>query len=160
MKLFVMRHGPAGQHGSAPNDFERPLTAKGREQTAAAVKALRRLGVEPDQILSSPLTRCAQTAELASAELGPPVEAIDALASGAEPGVILAAVRQREGTLLLVGHDPDLTRLVSYLLSGARPFVDFSKGGVVALESHGAPEVGSCTLLWYMRRRQLALLAI
>jgi phosphohistidine phosphatase len=161
MNLYVMRHGPAGQRGSTPGDFERPLTPKGRESTAAAARGLRRLGIGPAHVISSPLTRCLQTAELVATELsdGRTPEAMEALAPGAQPGAILAAVRNLEGSVLLVGHDPDFSRLVSYLLAAdARPFLDLSKGGVVALDSHGPPEPGSCTLLWYLRRKQLALL--
>jgi phosphohistidine phosphatase len=160
MRFYVMRHGPAGEHGSYANDFERPLTDKGREQTAAAARGLARMGVAPARIVSSPLTRALQTAQLAAAELrgGKPPEVVDALAAGATPGEILKALRQWPDETLLVGHEPDLGRLVSYVLGGQRPFVDFAKGGVVALETKGPPEAGSCTLLWYLRRKHLSLL--
>ncbi len=154
-----MRHGPAVDPAGAGTDFERPLTGKGREQTAAAARGLQRLGVAPDHLLASPLVRARQTADLVADELGIAVEVEDALAAGAQPGQILAALRKVEGSALLVGHEPDLGRLVSYLLSpDGRPFVDFAKAGVVALESHGGAEAGSCTLSWYLRRKHLALI--
>ncbi|HVA24968.1 MAG TPA: histidine phosphatase family protein [Chloroflexota bacterium] len=161
MKLYVMRHGPAEDRGHGVAEFDRQLTPKGRDQTAAAARGLARLGLNASQIISSPLLRCLETAELAAAALasGQPPEPVDALAAGASPGAILQAIRYRPDGLLLVGHDPDLSQLVSYLLSSEpAPFIDFSKGGVVALESNGAPQAGSCRLLWYLRRKQLAQL--
>jgi len=161
MKLYVMRHGPAEDRGHGVPEFDRQLTPNGREQTAAAVRGLAGLGLKPAQIISSPLVRCMQTAELVATELagGQPPEPVDALAAGASPGEILQAIRQRPDGLLLVGHDPDLGRLVCYLLGGgSEAFIDFSKGGVIALESKGQPQAGSCHLLWYLRRKQLAQL--
>jgi phosphohistidine phosphatase len=162
MKLYVMRHGPAGNHGVTGDDFLRPLTAKGAEQTSRAAKGLKALGVAPGAVLTSPLARALQTAELTAAELTPgkAPEVVDGLASGANPGEILKVVRGREGDLAIVGHDPDFSALISYVLAGeTQPFIDFSKGGVVALRFTGQPERGAATLLWYMRRKQLASLA-
>ncbi|MFI5266137.1 MAG: SixA phosphatase family protein [Chloroflexota bacterium] len=161
MKLYVMRHGPAEDRGHGVAEFDRQLTPKGCEQTAAAVRGLARLGLKPARVISSPLIRCMQPANLAAAELtvGQPPQAVDALAAGASPGEILQAIRQQPDPLLLVGHDPDLSQLVTYVLGGGpAPFIDFAKGGVVALESNGDPQAGSCRLLWYLRRGQLALL--
>jgi phosphohistidine phosphatase len=163
MKLYVMRHGPAEDRSEAVAEFDRQLTAKGREQTAAAARGLSKLGVQPAAILSSPLVRCAQTAELATAALanGSSARAVDALAAGASPGEMLKVIRQHASAdVMVVGHDPDVSRLVSYLLDGgSQPFVSFSKGGVVALEARGRPEAEGCRLLWYLRRKQLAALA-
>lgn len=162
MKLYIMRHGPAGERGASANDFERPLTADGQAETAQAAAGLKRLKVKPAAILTSPLTRARQTAELVAASLTPdiPPTVSDALASGATPGEIVKAVRSFDGDLLIAGHDPDFSALFTYLLTGeSRPFVDFSKSGVAAFEFRDRPERGAGTLLWYLRRRQLALLS-
>lgn len=160
MKLYVMRHGPAEDRRAGLAEFDRQLTAKGRDQTAAAARGLARLEIMPAHIISSPLVRCMQTAELAAAELTPgqPPEPVSALAAGAPPGEMLQAVRSRGEAVMLVGHDPDVSRLVSGLLGNVGPFVDFSKAGVAALESQGDLQPGSCRLLWYLRRKQLGLL--
>lgn len=162
MKLYVMRHGPAEERSAAVAEVDRKLTPKGRDQTAAAARGMAKLGVKPEHVLTSPLVRCAQTAELACAALGKQLQptAVDSLAAGAAPGEMLKAVRQHEGDVLLVGHDPDVSRLVSYLLSGSsQPFINFSKGGVAAIEAQGVPEPEACRLLWYLRRKQLAELS-
>jgi len=157
-----MRHGPAGNRGDVPDDFQRPLTKQGIEQTECAAKGLKKLGVEPVVVLTSPLTRALQTAEIAAREVTParPPEVANELASGATPGEILKAVRKKDGDVMIVGHDPDFSALISYLLAGdSRPFTDFSKSGVMALRFGGKPEHGGGRLLWYMRRKQLARLA-
>src|SRR5579883_404071 len=162
MRLYVMRHGPAEDRSEAVSEFDRQLTAKGREQTGAAARGLAKFRVQLGAIVTSPLVRCMQTAELVAAELtaGREPEAVDALAAGASPGEMLKVIRAHaEADLMVVGHDPDVSRLVSCLLGGvSQPFVSFSKGGVAALEARGAPEPGACRLLWYLRRKQLALL--
>jgi len=161
MKLYVMRHGPAGERGEAANDFERPLTGEGQVETARVAKGLTRLRVKPASILSSPLRRARQTAEIVAAELTPGVAPTveDGLASGATPGEIVKALKGVAGDILISGHDPDFSTLFSYLLTGeSQPFIDFSKSGVAAIEFRERPERAAGTLLWYLRRRQLALL--
>ena len=155
-----MRHGPAGNRGDVEDDFHRPLTKAGTEQTASAAKGLRAISVKPDALLSSPLTRALQTAEIVAKELGLKVSIVDALAAGATPGEILEAIRERDGDVLIVGHDPDFSALVSYLLAGeTQTFMDFSKSGIVALRFKQKPEHAAGSLLWYMRRKQLASLS-
>ncbi|MBV8083252.1 MAG: phosphohistidine phosphatase SixA [Chloroflexi bacterium] len=161
MKLYLMRHGPAGERGDWPNDFERPLTAEGKAETTQVAAGLKRLKVKPGIILTSPLTRARQTAELVADALTPGVgpTTCDALASGATPGELLKALRAYDGDVLIAGHDPDFSALFTYLLTGeTRPFVDFSKSGVGAFDFGDRPERAAGTLLWYLRRRQLALL--
>ena len=162
MRLYVMRHGPAGQRGDVPNDFERPLTAEGTRETTAACAGLARLKLQPLTILTSPLTRALQTAELAAECLTPgqPPRVVDALASGATPGEILKGLSGVPGDILIAGHDPDFSAFVSYVLIGeTNSFIDFAKGGVAAIEFRRAPERGAGMLLWYMRRKHLSLLA-
>ena len=161
MKLYVMRHGPAGNRGDVDDDFQRPLTSDGRKETALVARGLKRLRIGPVTLVSSPLARSRQTAELVARELTPgePPQIADGLASGATPGEILRAARSHPGDVLICGHDPDFSALLSYLLTGStNPFVDFSKSGVAAIEFAAEPKRASGSLLWYLRRRQLVLL--
>ncbi len=161
MKLYVMRHGPAMPRGSVPDEFSRPLSPEGVEQTAAAARGLARLGLSGVRILSSPLTRALQTADLVAAELAPGgrPESVDLLAAGASPGEIRKALKGSTSDTLIVGHDPDVSVLVGYLLSGEpQAFIDFSTGGVVALQFPDEVQKAAGRLLWYLRRRQLELL--
>src|SRR5581483_10823677 len=102
------------------------------------------------------------TAELATRALNPH----DGLVTTAElaPGnpvpEVLAMLSELRDDSLIVGHDPVFSELVSVLLTAASPAaIDFSKGGVVALQFAGRPSLTGGKLLWYLRRKQLARLA-
>lgn len=145
MKLYLIRHGLAGQHGDYVNDDERPLTSEGKRKTEQVAKRLRSLDLEFDLILTSPLTRAQQTAELLkAAHLGKALEVEGYLApSGNFQSWLtwLEAWRTPEKTLALVGHEPDLSGWAELLLWGeVRDRLILKKAGVIALE---LPDVGS-----------------
>ena len=123
--LWLLRHGDAAK-GSP--DAERPLTDKGRAQSAAAGRALAALGVELDACLTSPKLRAADTAALACAALGVEPREESALAGGSFDAHALAAGLGDE--VLLVGHDPDFSEAV-HRLTGAR--VSMKKGGLAGI---------------------------
>jgi phosphohistidine phosphatase len=125
--LLLLRHGDAAD-GSP--DAERPLTAKGREQSRAAGAALRARGTTVDACLSSPKVRALETARLACEELGGvEVEADERLAGGPFDAEELAA--GRGDAVLLVGHEPDFSNAVRDLTGGR---VKLKKGGIAAIE--------------------------
>ncbi len=66
MKLYLTRHGIAIDHigGEIKNDWQRPLTEEGRKETKAVASALKKIGIRADLIVSSPLIRAKQTAEI------------------------------------------------------------------------------------------------
>ena len=127
--IWLLRHGDA-EDGAGKPDADRELTSKGERQSRDAGRALRAMGVKLDLCLSSPKARARQTAELACAELGVPVELDDRLAGGDFDPVEMAAGR---GEVLLVGHEPDFSRAVA-IVTGSR--VKFKKGGLAALDDH------------------------
>ncbi|MGH2469546.1 MAG: SixA phosphatase family protein, partial [Chloroflexota bacterium] len=69
MKLYVMRHGPAEAQRDGLADADRALTAEGRAETVGVARGLARLGARPAVILSSPLVRARQTAEVIAQQL-------------------------------------------------------------------------------------------
>ena len=144
MLLYVMRHGPAEDRAPTGRDFDRALTPAGREVVARSARALhearRPLGLRPFRVLSSPLRRARETAEIVAA-LGSPaprVELHDDLA--ADAGVPLRLVRELAAAgvdVLLVGHQPIVEQLGGELL---HPVLPALPGGVrtariVAIES-------------------------
>jgi phosphohistidine phosphatase len=141
--IWVLRHGDAEQ--AAADDASRRLTEKGETQSRAAGAALAALGVELDACLSSPKVRAAATARLVCEALGLEVEETEALRGG---DVDLAELAAGRGEVLVVGHEPDLSRAIQ-LATGAR--VELKKGGMAALEPG--------TLLALLRPRQVRLLA-
>ena len=122
MKLYVMRHGPAEDHSDSGADGDRALTAPGRDRVRAVAKALYDQGEAPAHIVTSPLVRAVQTAEIVALvtklfDRDGTVEVRRAIAPGGD-GVKLAqgfALEARR-RVMFVGHEPDLSALVSQLV--------------------------------------------
>jgi phosphohistidine phosphatase len=156
VQLWLLRHGDAVPHDSRPTDAERELTPRGERQAEVAGRALARLGTEFDACFTSPKVRARDTARLACAALNTePVEE-SSLAAGFDSDAareLLAAAGSEDGRILVVGHNPDLSQVVSDL-TGAR--VDLKKGGVAAVKVTGA-RAGE--LLVLLRPRELESLA-
>ena len=157
MRLVLMRHGEAGEADPArwPVDHERPLTEAGRREHAQVAAALRRMGVTFDRILTSPLTRARESADItAHAYGGAPVpEPSELLGERAEPARTLAGLATIEAErLLCVGHEPTLSRLAGLLISrdeSAR--VEMRKSGVAVIDCAGRPGSGRGTLQLHLR---------
>ena len=161
MVLYVMRHAPAVPRSVAVPDGERQLTSQGEADAMAVARGLKRLGVVCGAIRSSPFDRARQTAELVARELAPETALVvdAALLPGAKPGQVVKALKDVRTDVLVVGHDPHVSLLVALLLGAeGEALIDFSKGGVVALDCAGRLAKGQARLLWYLRRQQLALL--
>jgi phosphohistidine phosphatase len=150
-RIYLLRHGIAVPHGTpGVADDERPLTAKGERRVGQVARGLRRLGVEPDRLLTSPLPRARRTAEIVAAELDIEDRVEDAPIL--RPGNPAEAIRdwlctQIDADVMLVGHNPNLTDLVGVLLGlppGSFPF-ELKKGGVAALRSEAD---GTARLQW------------
>jgi phosphohistidine phosphatase len=148
--LYFVRHGTAGHHSAAADDDERQLTGDGIAALTAAAPVWRRLNLRPDLVLSSPLPRARQTAELVMAGLGmsgaPVID--DRLRPGADwQDFARAMASHPDGRrVMFVGHEPDLSGAVS-LLTGASS-VRMRKGGVACVEFPGVPEPGGGELAW------------
>lgn len=136
MKLYVVRHGPAEDTATSGKDFDRALTPSGRERVRDVAKALGRAGEAPKVILSSPLVRALQTAEVIAAELGIAlVETTRDLAPGGDAVALLRSlVAQKRKRAMVVGHQPDLTILVEEMTGGRFPY-DMTKSMVAGLRA-------------------------
>ncbi|MGE5208812.1 MAG: phosphohistidine phosphatase SixA [Alphaproteobacteria bacterium] len=144
MQLYFLRHGEADWPDWTKPDDERPLTDFGKKEVHRVAKLLERLKVRPDLIVSSPLPRASQTAKIAAEHLRAKLREDDVL----EPGFginELRTVLKRYGSkvLMLVGHEPDFTVVISQL-SGAA--LKLSKAGVALLDVDSEAEEGK--LLW------------
>jgi phosphohistidine phosphatase len=157
--LVLVRHAIAEDRQPGRPDAARRLTPEGASKLVRAAGGLKRLGVEPDRILTSPLIRAVETAALLVEVLTPGREAeiCEALAPGHHPQAVLdAASGGPEGTIVLVGHEPDLGELASWLLTGSTRKVrmPLRKAGAVAIAMEDPAE-----LLWMLAPRQLRALA-
>lgn len=156
-QLWLLRHAEAEPHGTR-SDSERRLTSRGEAQASAAGGALARLGASFDAVLFSPKARAKRTAELAAEQWDQAQRALlrahDPLASGFDASQALEAIAEvgADGRLLLVGHEPDFSRVVADLTGGR---VDLKKGGLAVVRLEGVG--GELAVL--MRPRELALIA-
>ncbi len=165
MRLVLMRHADAGDADPArwPGDRERPLTDAGRREHARVAAALRRMGVVFDRILTSPLARARETADITSRAYGglPAPEPSELLGDRAEPARTLAGLATIEAErLLCVGHEPTLSRLAGLLISrdgSAR--VEMRKSGVAVIDCPGPVGSGRGTLQLHLRPREIVALA-
>lgn len=157
-QLWLLRHADAEPHGTRP-DADRELTARGGRQARAAGIALARLGPVFDAVLFSPKVRARQTAELAaeqwSEDARTRLHSHPPLADGfdAEQAFQQLGAGGPDGRLLLVGHEPDLSRLAGELTGGR---IDLKKGGLAVVRLEGAAS-GELTVL--LRPREIALIA-
>jgi phosphohistidine phosphatase len=160
MNLYIMRHAEAEDEAESGDDEARLLTVRGRERTRDAAGGLRALGVRFEAILTSPLLRAAETAELVADEYAnnPPPQVLPAFSPDVSHREALAALTPfaRHGRVLVVGHEPQLSKLVALLLtpSGAIA-IRLKKGACVALDLPKAIEPGAAELRWMLTQRQL-----
>ncbi len=155
MELYFFRHGHAEDaQGPDFDDFARKLTDKGVERTQAAARALHKLGVKPARIYTSPRLRARQTADILSSELGIAPEARQELNFGFNPQLIPALITDiaNDATLMLVGHEPDLSITVGALVGGAE--IEMKKGGVARVDLLARTPLRGM-LLWVLTPRIL-----
>jgi phosphohistidine phosphatase len=144
MQLYFLRHGEADWPGWTKPDDERPLTDFGKKEVRQVAKFLNRLKVKPDVIVSSPLPRALQTAEAAAEQLKTKLRQDEALEPGfgiSELSTVLT--RHPSKALMLVGHEPDFSSVISALTGG---FIKMSKAGVALVDID--PETKKGRLLW------------
>jgi phosphohistidine phosphatase len=155
-----MRHAEAEDEAESGGDEARGLTVRGRERTRDAAGGLRALGLRFDAILTSPLSRAAETAELVADEYSknPPPQVLPALSPDVSAREAVAALAHfaRHGNVLAVGHEPQLGKLVALLLTpNGSVRIRFKKGVCVALDLPKAIEPGAAELKWMLTQRQL-----
>jgi phosphohistidine phosphatase len=147
--LYFLRHGDAGS--PQPNDDDaRELTADGALQLRAAIPVWRRLNLRPDVVLSSPLPRALQTAEILCEATGGKPLADDRLRPGASWGDLARAMAAHPDArrAMFVGHEPDLSSAVADLTGAAS--VRMRKGGLACVEFYGVPEPGGGEIAWLL----------
>ena len=160
MQLVLIRHARAEERKLFKRDHTRALTSDGRRRMRKAARGLHAILPGLTQIATSPLLRARQTAEIVAAVYtGSDTVSLPALSPGTAPRAVLAWLRTQpqDALLALVGHEPDLGRLASWLLTGrSTGFVQFKKGAAALIEFAGVPAVGKGTLAWLLTATQLA----
>ena len=147
MILYFLRHADAGSPRPTDDDA-RELTDAGVAELRAAASVWRRLNLRPDVVLSSPLPRALQTAELFCAAVGGTAVTDDRLRPGASWGELARAMSARPEArrVMFVGHEPDLSTAICELTGAAS--VRMRKGGLACVEFPGVPEPGGGEIAW------------
>jgi phosphohistidine phosphatase len=166
MQLLVIRHAIAEDRedfaDSGKPDSDRPLTTFGKRRMRRNVRGLRRAAPSIDLLASSPFRRALDTARIVGAEYEiEHVEELEALTPERAPRELMSwlAKQDTDSTVAVVGHEPHLGLLVTWLISGENnPRVLFKKGGACLLEIEGKPMAGSATLQWLLTPFQLRAL--
>jgi phosphohistidine phosphatase len=154
IELYLIRHGLAGEAGSYPNDDERPLTEEGKKKTRQVAKRLSDLDLQFDQMLTSPLVRARQTADiLLEVGLSATLDVSNDLATGDlhhwlqwfqswQPG--------KNGKLALVGHEPSLSTWAEYLTFGqSKGALQLKKAGIIGISVPDQQDVvGRGVIVW------------
>jgi phosphohistidine phosphatase len=163
VNLYILRHGIAVERGAPgfKTDADRPLTPKGKRQLGQTAAAMQSVGPDFSLILSSPFLRARQTAEIVarSLKLKKRLAFSDELTPDGDPKALIRQLNDlgpAPENVLLVGHEPYLSRLVALLISGeAATNIELKKGGVCKLETN-ALRFGRCaTLAWLLTPKQM-----
>ena len=159
MQLLVIRHGSAEEAGRGMEDFRRALTVAGKKEMNEVSAGLAELVESVDVIAASPLVRAQQTAEIVAKAYGNlPVQTLEALSPGSDLDAIAGWLREHQSAevVAVVGHEPDLGTLVTWLMTGAgNSRVAFTKGGAALLDFPSRVASGGATLDWLLTRSQL-----
>ena len=162
MNLYFLRHAIAAEktewHGS---DDNRPLTKEGLRKMKKAAKGMRRMGLEVDWILTSPTKRAYDTAMIAAKELKAMkvVKVTRLLAVDGDPKALtrrLALDFRSRDSVMIVGHEPYLSRLISTLIAGeAKVDLEMGKGGLAKLTADSLTDGPCATLEWLLPAKLL-----
>ena len=164
MRLFLVRHAIAHERSQRnwPDDARRPLTPAGARRFRKATSGLAHLLPRDAALLTSPFVRARETALILAkaAQLAKPIECAE-LAAGKSVEQVFALLRARkEAAVIVVGHEPDLSSLLSAALAanGARIDIEFKKGGAACIRFGGRVAPGAATLEWLLPPRVLRAL--
>jgi phosphohistidine phosphatase len=162
MDLYLLRHGIAEEGGTGMNDADRALTAEGRRKLRQVLMAACDAKVSLDLIVSSPLKRALQTAEVARKTLRYKGAIIKtkALEPGASVQQVWDEIRdyRDKAYVMLVGHNPLFSYLAAYLLGSTGMQVDFKKGGLMKISFEHFPPAPRGMLCWYITPKAVSKL--
>ena len=167
MNLYILRHGIAVDPGSPgyAKDADRPLTPEGERKLGQITKAMEALELTFDLILSSPYLRARQTAEIVAEALKARkrLDFSETLTPGGSTKKLVELLDRLEPppeSVLLVGHEPYLSGLISLLVAGHEGFaVVLKKGGLCKLSTESLKHGRCAALEWLLTPKQMALMA-
>ena len=161
-ELYFIRHGLAEERGDAwPDDAKRPLSDEGMSRLRKAARALTRIDVTIDVVLTSPLVRTRQTAEIVAAALDPrpSLVNVDSLKPDGSYAAVIADLdkHSRKCRIALVGHEPMIGELAARFIGSRHP-IEFKKGAVCRIDVVDLPPAGPGELRWLLTPKILRAL--
>lgn len=161
MELMIIRHAIAFERdrGRWADDGERPLSPAGMRRSRKAAAGIKEFCSAPHRLLTSPLRRAMQTANILTDVAGwPRAEVAPELAPGEDPAGVLTLLRKdRSRRIALVGHQPDLSVLLAACLlrNGGTLPIEMKKNAVACLAFAGPARSGRAVLKWLATPRML-----
>jgi phosphohistidine phosphatase len=167
MNIFLLRHGIAVDPGTAgfDKDSERTLTPKGERKLWQVADAMFAMKLSFDAIFTSPYVRARQTADIIAEalDLRKKLQEVDHLTPGGSARRLIEtinSIKPAVAEVLLVGHEPSLSELISLLISGDTPAsVLMKKGGLCKLSADSLQHGRCATLEWLLMPKQMGLMA-
>ena len=160
MEVFIVRHGIAEDMSRSRQDKDRALTEDGKQRMKEAARGFRHLQHEVGRIFTSPLVRARQTAEILGTHLKKKVEDMKELAPGNDAAAVCKQLKTlgKVQSVMVVGHEPNCSDLVSYLLDTPHAVeTDFKKGAICLIETDSL-DAGSGRLIWHLPPKALRLI--
>ncbi len=166
MDVYLLRHGIAVNAEDVTPGSDRPLTAKGAKRMRKTARGLRRLGIEFELILTSPLARAYETATIVAEALSREahLSVLESLKPDCSVDELLSSLKEYANcaSLLLVGHEPLLSNAISCILSGKKTSnikVALKKGGLILVAVDSLPPRNPGTLVLLLAPKILRRLA-
>ena len=165
-RVFVIRHAEAEEPVEAArerrSDGQRRLTESGRRDMRKGAEALAQLVDEIPLILTSPLKRAVETADILHAAFPTAkLQQHPLLAPGFDPAALLDSLAKLPGPIALVGHEPDLGQWIGYMSTGSeRSVVRMKKGSVCRLDMPVPARPGEACIAWLLTLKQLTKIAV
>jgi phosphohistidine phosphatase len=155
MQLYLVRHGIAVEGGEGIPDELRTLTDKGRRRFHKTARAFGKLGLRLDLILTSPLVRAVQTAEILAGEADHrEVDVLQELDPKFDVEAVRAAITNRIGdsrAVAIVGHEPQLSSVLAALSGVSQADIDLKKGAIVRLDASTLTDGESADPRWWLK---------
>jgi phosphohistidine phosphatase len=157
MELYVVRHGIAETGGEGMSDASRALTGKGRRRFQKTARAFGKRGNRLDLVLTSPLVRAVQTAEILAGAADPEeVAVLEELDPRFDVESLRTAVAKRAGkaeAVAIVGHEPQLSSLLAALSGVSQSDLDLKKGSIVRIDVDAMTDGNSVDPRWWLKPR-------
>jgi phosphohistidine phosphatase len=160
MDLFILRHGKAGKSSGGTDDAARALTREGKDEIKRVAQWMKAENLRFDVIATSPLQRALKTATIVASVLGQKdiLDVWNELAPGEDPDTVCytASLQGNDTAVLIVGHEPALSQLISKIICGdVSASILISKGGLAKIRNYSFETHPSGELQWLLTPKQM-----